>query len=97
MKFKRYKKDLKKRKFHKKNELFQKIFKILFLYSHDIYLKLLINKKQKLKNSYKTKIKNYCIISGRSRSIFKKLKVSRINLKILNNNGEIFGLKKITW
>jgi ribosomal protein S14 len=97
MKTKRFKKDLAKRQFYKKTELFQKILKFLFLYLRDNLLKLVIKKKQYYKiyhNHYKTKIKNFCVITGRSRGIFKKLKISRIIFRVLGNKGLFFGLKK---
>lgn len=94
MKFNKLKQDSKKRKLYRKFELFQKIFKLLFLYSHDNLFKLVIFKEKFFKNLYKTKIKNYCIISGRSRSVLKKYKISRITFRILNNDGLFFGIKK---
>lgn len=100
MKTKRFKKDLAKRQFYKKTELFQKILKFLFLHVRDNILKLVIKKKQYYKiynNQYKTKIKNFCVVTGRSRGIFKKLKISRIIFRLLGNKGLFFGLKKASW
>ena len=99
MKFKRYKKDLKKRKLYKKTEFFQKLLKIFFLYSSETNMKLIIKKNvyfKLLKNCFKSRIKNYCIISGRSRGIYSKLRVSRIVFRRLNNKGFFFGIKKAT-
>jgi ribosomal protein S14 len=99
MKFKRYKKDLKKRKLYKKTEFFQKLLKIFFLYSSETNMKLIIKKNvyfKLLKNCFKSTIKNYCIISGRSRGIYSKLRVSRIVFRRLNNKGFFFGIKKAT-
>jgi len=100
MKFNRYKNDFKKRKLYKKTEIFQKTLKLLFLYSSETYIKLIAKKNiyfKLLKNCFKSRIKNYCIISGRSRSIYSKLKVSRIVFKSLSNKGFFFGIKKISW
>ena len=97
MKIKRFKKDLIKRQLFKKTELFQKILKFLFMYVNDNVLKLVIKKKQYYKtynNRYKTKIKNFCVVTGRSRGIFQKLKISRIVFRLLGNKGLFFGLKK---
>lgn len=99
MKFKRYKKDLKRRKLYEKTEFFQKVLKIFFLYSSAINIKLIIKKNiyfKLLKNCFKSRIKNYCIISGRSRGIYGKLRVSRIVFRRLNNKGFFFGIKKAT-
>jgi ribosomal protein S14 len=97
MKFNRYKNDLKKRKLHKKTEIFQKTLKLLFLYSSEMHIKLITKKNiyfKLLKNCFKSRVKNYCVISGRGRSIYKKLKVSRIVFKSLNNEGFFFGIRK---
>jgi ribosomal protein S14 len=97
MKIKRFKKDLAKRQSYKQTELFQKILKFLFLHVNNNILKLIIKKKQYYKiyeNNYKTKIKNFCVISGRSRGVFQNLKISRIVFRLLGNKGLFFGLKK---
>lgn len=100
MKIKRFKKDSKKRQFYKKTELFQKILKFLFLYVNNNILKLIVQKNQYYKiynNHYKTKIKNFCVVTGRSRGIFQKLKISRIVFRLLGNEGLFFGLQKASW
>lgn len=99
MKSRRLIKDKKKRNLYNKTELFQKVLKILFLYNKDSfnYLKLVIKNFiyiKIIKNMYCSQIKNYCVISGRSRAIYKKLKISRIILKNLGSEGLFFGLKK---
>lgn len=100
MKIKRFKKDSKKRQFYRKTELFQKTLKFLFLNVDSNVLKLIVQKNQYHKiydNYYKTKIKNFCVISGRSRGIFQKLKISRIIFRLLGNKGLFFGLQKASW
>ena len=97
MKIKRFKKDIKKRKLHKKFELYQKTFCFLLLYVKSILLKSIIQKRKYCKiysKFFKSKIKNYCIISGRSKGVYKKLKISRIVFRSLGNTGYFFGLKK---
>jgi small subunit ribosomal protein S14 len=97
MKIKRFKKDSRKRQSYKKTELFQKILKFLFLYVNDSILKLVVKKYQYYKiynDHYKTKIKNFCVITGRSRGIFQKLKISRIIFRLLGSEGLFFGLQK---
>ena len=100
MKYRRYIRDIKKRQYYRKTELLQKVLKCLFLYSKDNYFKLIIKQKifsKIIKNCYKTRIKNYCIISGRARGIYKKFKISRIILKSLGSEGLFFGFKKGSW
>jgi small subunit ribosomal protein S14 len=57
-----------------------------------------ITKLSKLnKNSNLSKIKNRCFISGRSKSIYKKISLSRIKLRELILFGLQVGFKKISW
>ena len=44
-----------------------------------------------------SKINNKCILSGRSRSIFRNFKLSRIKIRELTSKGQINGLQKISW
>lgn len=98
MKQRRFLKDNKKRILYKKTEIFQKILKTLTLHttcksSLNLILHKLLFFKLK-KDNFKSRIKNYCIITGRSRGVFKKLRVSRISLRKLGSDGLFFGLKK---
>ena len=100
MKHKRYLKNIKQRKLYNQSELFQKVLKILFLYIKNSIIKLIIQKYFLLifsSNYYKTTIKNFCVFSGRSRSICRKFKVSRIVFKKLGERGLFFGLQKHSW
>lgn len=49
------------------------------------------------RNSAKIRLKSRCEVSGRSRSVYRKLKVSRIALRELGNKGLIPGLVKSSW
>ena len=49
------------------------------------------------RNSSKTRIKNRCEITGRSHSVYRKLKVSRIALRELALSGKIPGMVKSSW
>ena len=100
MKNRRYLRDLKKRKFFNKSELYYFVFKMLFFYFKNNILKFIINRIVVSKNfnlCYKTQIRNYCVISGRSRGIYSKLKISRIVFRFLGSVGLFFGLKKSSW
>ena len=44
-----------------------------------------------------TKIKNRCILSNRSRAVYRKFKLSRIFLKKYALEGLIMGAKKASW
>ncbi|MHA6643162.1 30S ribosomal protein S14 [Mesorhizobium sp. A623] len=49
------------------------------------------------RNSAKIRIRNRCEVTGRPRSYYRKLKVSRIALRDLGNSGQIPGLVKSSW
>ena len=49
------------------------------------------------RNSSKVRIRNRGEISGRPRGVYRKLRVSRIALRDLGNNGMIPGLVKSSW
>ena len=49
------------------------------------------------RNSSKTRIRNRCEVTGRPRAFYRKLKMSRVALRELSNNGLIPGLVKSSW
>ena len=49
------------------------------------------------RNSSKTRIRNRCLLTGRPRAYYRKLKMSRIALRELGNLGQIPGLTKSSW
>jgi small subunit ribosomal protein S14 len=49
------------------------------------------------RNSSKTRIRNRCEVTGRPRAVYRKLRMSRIALRELGNNGLIPGLVKSSW
>ena len=98
MKQRRYFKDVNKRKIYKNTELIQRVIKIFSIVLNTNILKWIlfeyINNKF---NNFKTKLKNFCVISGRSTGIIQKFKISRIVLRELSFKGVFFGLKKASW
>lgn len=48
-------------------------------------------------NSSITRIKNRCILTGRSRSVYRFFKLSRIQLRKLASEGCLPGLSKYSW
>ena len=44
-----------------------------------------------------TRIKNICILTGRSKSIYRLFKISRIQLRKLGSEGLLPGLSKYSW
>ena len=49
------------------------------------------------RNSSKTRIRNRCLVTGRPRGFYRKLKMSRIALRELGSEGKIPGLVKSSW
>ena len=49
------------------------------------------------RNSSKIRVKNRCEITGRSRSVYRKLKISRIALRKLTLEGKVPGMIKSSW
>lgn len=49
------------------------------------------------RNSSKTRIRNRCLVSGRPRGFYRKVKMSRLALRQLGSEGKIPGLVKSSW
>jgi small subunit ribosomal protein S14 len=49
------------------------------------------------RNSSHTRIRNRCLVTGRPRAYYRKLKMSRIALRDLGSKGLIPGLVKSSW
>mgnify|MGYP002786825055 CR=1 FL=1 len=49
------------------------------------------------RNSSKTRIRNRCLVSGRPRGFYRKLKMSRLALRQYGSEGKIPGLVKASW
>ena len=49
------------------------------------------------RNSAKIRIRNRCDVTGRPRSVYRKLGMSRIAIRQLGNSGAIPGLVKSSW
>jgi small subunit ribosomal protein S14 len=100
MKQRRVLADNKKRNLYAKTEVLQKLFKFLLVYKKPQNSSLVISKLvflNVLRDGFKSRIHNYCIITGRARGVYRKFRVSRISLRQLGANGLYFGLKKASW
>ena len=49
------------------------------------------------RNSAETRIRNRCEVTGRSRAVYRKFKMSRIAVRELGNKGLVPGLVKSSW
>jgi small subunit ribosomal protein S14 len=57
-----------------------------------------IKKLHKLpRDAFKTRLRNICAISGRTRGYLRYFGVSRIKFRELLSNGEVPGLYKVSW
>ena len=96
MKYLRFIRDGKKRALYKKTELFQRLLNV-FGFFKELAIKLVVQIfffKTLKKNSFKVRVKNFCILSGRSRGVYRKFRVSRIYLRSIGSAGLFFGIKK---
>lgn len=49
------------------------------------------------RNSSSVRYRNRCEVTGRPRAFYRKLKMSRVALREMGNNGQIPGLVKSSW
>jgi small subunit ribosomal protein S14 len=49
------------------------------------------------RNASPTRVRNMCAITGRTRGVYRKLKISRIMLRELALQGKIPGMRKSSW
>lgn len=96
----RVERDRKKRKDFRKFELSKQVWKSVAL---DQTIPSSIRKISALKLNEKkalgsrSRIKNRCVITGRSRSVFKKFRLSRIMIRNLAIKGDLPNLSKSSW
>ena len=92
--------DLKKRRLFSKYELLRLHYKSLI---QDLTLSKnkrfqLISEFNKLpRNSSRVRIQNRCILTGRSHSVYRFCKLSRIKIRELASTGLLMGVKKSSW
>jgi small subunit ribosomal protein S14 len=92
-------KDKKRRKLFAKYERKKQILKFMMVNTKSPIGKVIIhNRIQRLPiNSTITRIKNYDIITGKGRSVYKKLGLSRHSLRKLSQKGLLLGIKQSSW
>ncbi len=49
------------------------------------------------RNSSPTRVRSRCLVSGRPRGVYRKLKMSRIALRELASQGQVPGMVKSSW
>jgi small subunit ribosomal protein S14 len=92
--------DKKKRELYLKNEIkrlnYKSLFNDLSLEKEDRYYNMLALNKI-VRNSSRVRIKNRCILTGRTHSIYKLFKLSRIKFRELASQGVLMGITKASW
>ena len=92
--------DKRKRELYKKNELKRIICK-LFLINKNVPSELKKKQFEELcklpRNSSITRVKNYCVLTGRAKGNLRKFKLSRISFRQLASNGSLMGVFKSSW
>ena len=49
------------------------------------------------RNASPTRVRNLCALTGRSRGVYRKFKLSRIKLRELAHQGKVPGMRKASW
>ena len=92
--------DNKRRQLYKLNEINNRILKTLAYNTNlpiSIRWKYMLKLTKLHKNSYSSKIHNFCILTGRSKSVFKNFKLSRISFRNENSFNNVVGITKSSW
>jgi small subunit ribosomal protein S14 len=98
--FNSIKRDLKRRKLYKKYESKRLLYKALLNdcnLSQDLRYILTQKLNELPRNSSRIRLKNRCILTGRSHSVYKFCRISRIKFRDLVNQGSIPGYVKSSW
>ena len=92
--------DKKRRKLVSKYELKRLQLKTI-IYTHSLPKDVRWNASLKLaklpRNSSKVRIRNRCVITGRSRGVYRLFKMSRILFRQYASSGLLTGVKKASW
>ena len=92
--------DILRRNLFNKLEL-KKLYYKYILYQEEESSVLKSNLQKKLnklsKNASKVRIKNRCILTGRSNAIYRDFRLSRFMFRELALNGRLPGIKKASW
>jgi len=92
--------DKRKRQLYKKYELKRLICKAFLLnknLSDELRKKRLQELSKLSRNSSITRIRNHCILTGRTKGTLRKFKLSRISFRELASEGSLMGVFKCSW
>lgn len=88
--------DKKRRKAFKQAEFVILGDKILIRANGSLRKNIIVSDKFSIKSSF-VRLKNYCVLTGRSKSIYSDFKLSRIKLRELALDCLVNGVKKSSW
>lgn len=86
--------DFTKRLVFERNEIKQISLKLGLRLNRNLKINNIIKLEQLNKKSLLPRIKNRCMITGRSKSIYKEFRISRIKLREMFFSGFLVGFKK---
>lgn len=92
--------DKSKRELYRKYEVKRIICKILLLnkgLSNELKKKQFEELSKLPRNSSITRIKNYCVLTGRTKGTLRKFRLSRISFRELASEGSLMGVFKSSW
>jgi small subunit ribosomal protein S14 len=89
--------DKKKRRLINQYELKRLALKIVLMSSKEHKLDAMFRLSELPRNSSITRMRNRCILSGRSRGIIRQFKISRIKVKDFVDTGNLTGVQKSSW
>lgn len=92
--------DIKRRKLVDKYEIKRLFLKSLVMnenLSNDVRTKAQLKLSQLPANSSKTRVNSKCVLTNRSKSVYKLFKLSRIMVRQLSHKGLIPGVTKSSW
>jgi small subunit ribosomal protein S14 len=92
-------KDAKRRKQFANYEQKKKKLKYLILNTKNMIkkTKLLIQLRKMPKDSSITRMRNYCILTGKARSVYRDFRLSRHQIRRLASQGDLVGIRKSSW
>lgn len=83
-------------KAEKKRLVLKKIFSDLTL-PKNLRMRAYYQLKTLPRDSSITRVRNRCLLTNRSRSIYRKFRLSRLTFRRLALNGELIGVRKSSW
>ena len=94
------KKDFRRRENYGNRELNYMVFKALLntsLLNKKKRSKFFLSTRKLVRYAERTRIVNRCVVSNRSRGVYRDFKLSRIKIREMANRGDLLGVNKSSW